>query len=84
MSFGQAFPLQSAGPVVPVKPSFGPDLSVRLICPDCKDPNPKIREEFGSGDLVCGDCGLVLGDRIVDTRSECGFFNLTPFLYRDD
>jgi len=48
----------------------GPDLAVRLICPDCKDPNPKIVEEFGSGDLVCGDCGLVLGDRIVDTRSE--------------
>ena len=29
-----------------------------------------IVEEFGSGDLVCGRCGLVLGDRIVDTRSE--------------
>ncbi len=49
----------------------GPDLAVRLICPDCKDPNPKIVEEFESGDLVCGDCGLVLGDRIVDTRSKC-------------
>ncbi|KAG8678837.1 transcription initiation factor IIB, partial [Ceratobasidium sp. 395] len=52
------------------KQAFAPDLSVRLICPECKDPNPKIVEEFGSGDLVCGDCGLVLGDRIVDTRSE--------------
>jgi len=20
---------------------------------------------------VCGDCGTILGDRIVDTRSEC-------------
>lgn len=49
----------------------GPDLVVRLICPDCKDPNPKIVEEFGSGDLICGDGGLVLGDRIVDTRSKC-------------
>jgi transcription initiation factor TFIIB len=47
--------------------SFGTDLAVRLICPDCKDPNPHIVEEFGSGDLVCGDCGLVVGDRIVDT-----------------
>lgn len=27
-------------------------------------------EEYSSGDLVCADCGLVLGDRIVDTRSE--------------
>jgi transcription initiation factor TFIIB len=45
-------------------------LAVRLICPDCRDPNPNIVEEFGSGDLVCRGCGLVLGDRIVDTRSE--------------
>ncbi|KAG5219386.1 transcription initiation factor IIB [Salix suchowensis] len=51
-------------------PTFGPDLAVRLICPECRDPNPNIVEEFGSGDLVCGNCGLVLGDRIVDTRSE--------------
>ena len=50
--------------------TFGPDLNVRLICPECRDPNPKIVEEFSSGDLVCGGCGLVLGDRIVDTRSE--------------
>lgn len=64
----QPFPL--AVPPPPPKPSFGPDLAIRLICPECKDPNPKIIEEFGSGDLVCGTCGLVLGDRIVDTRSE--------------
>lgn len=69
MSFGQAFPL--AVPTQTQKPSFGPDLSVRLICPECRDPNPNIVEEFGSGDLVCGGCGLVLGDRVVDTRSEC-------------
>lgn len=47
------------------------DLAVRLICPDCQDPNPNIVESFASGDLVCGNCGMVLGDRIVDTRSEC-------------
>ncbi|KZS97854.1 TFIIB-domain-containing protein [Sistotremastrum niveocremeum HHB9708] len=68
MSFAQPFPL--AQPLAASKPSFGPDLAVRLICPDCRDPNPNIVEEFGSGDLVCGTCGLVLGDRIVDTRSE--------------
>lgn len=37
---------------------------------DCKIVPPNISEEFSSGDLVCADCGLVLGDRIVDTRSE--------------
>lgn len=51
-------------------PSGGRDLAVRLICPECNDPNPNIVESFSSGDLVCGNCGIVLGDRIVDTRSE--------------
>ena len=64
----QPFPL--AAPKGPEQPHYGPDLAVRLICPDCRDPNPNIVEEFGSGDLVCGTCGLVLGDRVVDTRSE--------------
>jgi len=71
MTYSQPFPLAAqAAKIVQQPPSFGPDLSVRLICPECRDPNPNIVEEFGSGDLVCGTCGLVLGDRIVDTRSE--------------
>src|SRR5271154_6092502 len=48
---------------------FRPNLSMTLMCPECKDDS-NIVEEFSSGDMVCGDCGLVLGDRIVDTRSE--------------
>ncbi|WFD30293.1 transcription initiation factor IIB [Malassezia sp. CBS 17886] len=51
-------------------PSFLPDLNVRLMCRDCRTDPPNLTEEFASGDLVCADCGLVLGDRIVDTRSE--------------
>ncbi|CAG8576930.1 4772_t:CDS:1 [Diversispora eburnea] len=47
-----------------------PDLNIKIICPDCRKQVPNIIEEFASGDLVCGDCGLVLGDRIIDTRSE--------------
>lgn len=94
MAYSQPFPL--AQPIQKVQqPTFGPDLAVRLICPECRDPNPNIVEEFSSGDLVCGTCGLVLGDRIVDTRSEwrvshitfyhaplpfCGPARLTPFL----
>ncbi|KZV62953.1 cyclin-like protein [Peniophora sp. CONT] len=69
----QPFPL--AMPQGPEQPYYGPDLSVRLICPDCRDPNPYIVEEFSSGDLVCGTCGLVLGDRVVDTRSEWRTFS---------
>ncbi|KAF7981698.1 hypothetical protein HWV62_32268 [Athelia sp. TMB] len=69
MAYAQPFPLAAAQAKM-AQPTFGPDLAVRLICPECRDPNPNIVEEFGSGDLVCGNCGLVLGDRIVDTRSE--------------
>ena len=32
--------------------TFGPDLNVRLLCPECRDPNPKIVEEFSRGALV--------------------------------
>jgi len=50
---------------------FRLDLAVRLMCPDCRNPEPNIVENYSAGDLICGDCGLVLGDRIIDTRSEC-------------
>ena len=69
MAYSQQFPL-SQPQQRNQQPTFGPDLAVRLICPNCRDPNPNIIEEFSSGDLVCGTCGLVLGDRVVDTRSE--------------
>lgn len=52
-----------------------PDLNVKIMCPECKRLPPNIVEEFADGDLVCGDCGLVLGDRIVDTRSEWRTFS---------
>ena len=51
------------------------NLNMHLICPDCKEVPPKLVEEFSSGDMVCGDCGLVLGARIVDTRSEWRTFS---------
>ena len=46
-----------------------------MICRECKEFPPKLVEEFSSGDTVCGSCGLVLGDRIVDTRSEWRTFS---------
>ena len=51
------------------------DLNLHMICPDCKEYPPNLVEEFASGDMVCGSCGLVLGDRIVDTRSEWRTFS---------
>ncbi|GAA5991539.1 hypothetical protein JCM11641_000200 [Rhodosporidiobolus odoratus] len=57
-------------PTAPAIPeAFRQDLNVRLTCPDCGDTGDLV-EEFSSGDLVCGGCGLVLGDKVVDTRSE--------------
>ncbi|ORY33050.1 putative transcription initiation factor iib [Naematelia encephala] len=62
-----------AGPKPP-GPKYGqavaPNLNVRQICPNCRSDPPNIIEEYSKGDLVCGDCGTILGDRIVDTRSE--------------
>ncbi|KAL0073674.1 cyclin-like protein [Phycomyces blakesleeanus] len=64
------FPLREPHQVDAGSQPFHPNLSVKLICPDCRVDPPQIVEEFASGDLVCGECGLVLGDRIIDTRSE--------------
>lgn len=54
---------------------FRQDLNVRLICVDCTALNPEnpppLIEDYKEGDLICSGCGKVLGDRIVDTRSEC-------------
>lgn len=45
-------------PFAPAKEEdFRQDLNVRLTCPDCGPVNPSLIEEFGSGDLVCGNCG---------------------------
>lgn len=71
-------------PVMPMGPPPVPDallavkaetewrqnLSMHLICKECKEDPPNLVEDFSAGDTVCGTCGLVLGDRIVDTRSE--------------
>ncbi len=46
------------------------EITNKVICPQCRTPTPNLIEEFSSGDLVCGDCGTVVGDRIIDTRSE--------------
>jgi transcription initiation factor TFIIB len=56
-------------------PEWSENLNRTLICPECKEDPPNLVEEFSSGDMVCGSCGLILGDRIVDTRSEWRTFS---------
>jgi len=51
------------------------DLNNIVMCRDCKEFPPNLIEEFSSGDMVCGSCGLVVGDRIIDTRSEWRTFS---------
>ncbi|KAH7328734.1 cyclin-like protein [Stachybotrys elegans] len=51
-------------------PAFQEDLNNILFCPDCKEIPPNLIEEFSSGDMVCDSCGVVVGTRIIDTRSE--------------
>jgi transcription initiation factor TFIIB len=49
---------------------FKEDLNVRLSCPDCKEDPPNLVEETSQGDILCGSCGLVLSDKLIDTGSE--------------
>ena len=46
------------------------DLNYRLVCKDCKVAPPNIVEDYKSGDLICGDCGLVFPMRIVTKISN--------------
>ncbi|KAK4705913.1 transcription initiation factor TFIIB, partial [Phenoliferia sp. Uapishka_3] len=66
----QAFQLRVDPSRAVKEEKFRENLSVLLTCPDCQDDEVKLIEEFSSGDLVCGGCGLVLGDKVVDERSE--------------
>jgi len=54
---------------------FKEDLNNILMCRDCKEFPPNLIEEFSSGDMVCTTCGLVVGERIIDTRSEWRTFS---------
>lgn len=61
-------------PLVPQE-QWKENLNMQMTCRECKEFPPNLVEEFASGDMVCGSCGLVLGDRIVDTRSEWRTFS---------
>ncbi|CAK7235511.1 transcription initiation factor IIB [Sporothrix curviconia] len=50
--------------------AYKENLDNIVLCPDCKEFPPNLVEEFSSGDMVCDTCGLVVGPRIIDSRSE--------------
>ena len=57
-------------PPVKAPEAFQENLNIHLICPECREVPPNLTEDFTAGDTICASCGLVLGSRIVDTRSE--------------
>ncbi|KAK9450026.1 cyclin-like protein [Limtongia smithiae] len=63
-------PLASTAAAANISSNFQRNLNVHLICPDCREVPPNLVENFSDGDMVCASCGLVLGGRIIDTRSE--------------
>lgn len=45
----------------------------KLTCPS--HPNAHLVEDYRAGDMVCPECGLVVGDRVVDVGSEWRTFS---------
>ncbi len=62
-------------PPLPQEEVWQENLNLRIICPDCQEDPPNFIDEYSSGDTVCASCGLVMGDRIIDTRSEWRTFS---------
>lgn len=59
----------------PQEQEWQENLNVRLICKDCRQDPPELREDHASGDLICAECGLVLQQRFIDTSSEWRTFS---------
>ncbi|XP_002736287.1 transcription initiation factor IIB-like [Saccoglossus kowalevskii] len=45
----------------------------RLNCPS--HPEATLVEDYHAGDMICSECGLVVGDRVVDVGSEWRTFS---------
>lgn len=62
-------------PIMSQDDEWRENLQVRLICRDCREDPPELVEDHASGDLLCGNCGLVLQQRSIDTSSEWRTFS---------
>jgi transcription initiation factor TFIIB len=51
------------------------NLNTHLICPDCRRDPPNLIEDTANADTICGDCGMVLADRLISYESEWRTFN---------
>ncbi|XP_054712121.1 transcription initiation factor IIB-like [Uloborus diversus] len=44
-----------------------------VVCP--YHPDATLIEDYRAGDMICADCGLVVGDRVIDVGSEWRTFS---------
>lgn len=48
-------------------------LSNKVIC--YAHPDAALIEDYRAGDMICSECGLVVGDRVIDVGSEWRTFS---------
>ena len=48
-------------------------MSAIVQCP--QHPGSNLIEDYRAGDMICSECGLVVGDRVVDVGSEWRTFS---------
>ena len=46
---------------------------LQVVCPHHPDAN--LIEDYHAGDMICPECGLVVGDRVIDVGSEWRTFS---------
>ena len=46
---------------------------LKVVCPHHPDAN--LIEDYHAGDMICPECGLVVGDRVIDVGSEWRTFS---------
>ncbi|XP_056379181.1 transcription initiation factor IIB [Hyla sarda] len=45
----------------------------KVTCPN--HPDAILVEDYRAGDMICSECGLVVGDRVIDVGSEWRTFS---------
>lgn len=48
-------------------------LSNKVVC--YAHPDSPLIEDYRAGDMICSECGLVVGDRVIDVGSEWRTFS---------
>ncbi len=48
-------------------------MSSRVVCQ--QHPDAPMIEDYRAGDMICSECGLVVGDRVIDVGSEWRTFS---------